>query len=96
MKQIKQLWQKFKKNPFLPSAHNNDSDLELLDSTIAGCISSLVGTGYLENKKMEILESYVQELNANLKKVPVDAQGYFKKLAKIGNLILQDRTNYIR
>ncbi|MBD3329340.1 hypothetical protein GF357_02490 [Candidatus Dojkabacteria bacterium] len=96
MEEIRKKWSHFLRTPFPSSAHEVNLDLEILDTTIAGCITSLIRHNSLNRNKMAILETSIRELIEKFENIPKDEKPYFQQLIHIGKLILKNRRDYIR
>ncbi len=88
------LFDEFEAMPFPPEAKGIELqgvDLVLLDSLMAGCISSLLSSNIdaMERaEKTKLLMAFKSQLDAVLADAPSDAQPYFKKLGTVTALLL--------
>lgn len=86
--EIKRLWGEFKKIPYPEEAHSNDFDLENIDTTIAGIVTSFIERGgQLFSSEASVLRSCTTNLKNNFNKIPLPAQNYFKKMMVICKLM---------
>lgn len=89
MDELHQRWEKFSALPFPASAHVSDMPLEMIDATIAGCVSTSVTTGTIEPENLSKLQESRDILASEFEKIPEDAKAYFHALWEMAELLLK-------
>ncbi len=84
-------WKQFVGLPFPPSAHVATLPLESIDSILAGCISTMIQKGTLEENQWSLLEKTLEQLHDNFEKIPHEAQSYFSQLFEMGKTVLENK-----
>ncbi|MCC7500317.1 hypothetical protein IT396_00730 [Candidatus Nomurabacteria bacterium] len=87
--ELNKLWQEHQTSTYPDEAHVSNLDFELADSIIAGCVSSFLESGTLENEKQEALNGSIEYISQHERELPNNAQPYFERLKTMGNLVLQ-------
>ena len=91
MTEIIEKWNTFKSLTFPTSISGKEIyeiNLNLLDTTTAGCISYFVGCQNLEPERVIILESCKSDLEKVIKHLNSDEKSYFQHLFELSNDIL--------
>ncbi len=92
---IHQLWKEHTSGPFprsLAGEAIDGSDLVLLDSSAAGCISTFLGGSgaqSLDTKRLEVLGECAQSLSRICPKIPAEHRVYFDTLREISERVVR-------
>jgi hypothetical protein len=90
METVKKLWDEYLGLTYPSDIHQRHSDLEIIESTIAGCISSFIATdGKLDAERIKILKKYLVLLESQTNEMPDSAKSYFARLHTLGTLVLK-------
>lgn len=88
---IKKLWRDYIKTPYPHEGHVDDLELEILDTTTAGCISTFISNnGMLDHNKIEILQKCISELDSKIGDIPEPARNHFIQLHSLGEVVLRE------
>ena len=89
---ILRLWEEFRGTSFPKELHDDkyyDLHLELMDSHVAGCISSYINAWNLETMKRNILEDFIKNYGNTVHDFTANGRVYFDKLKEMATLILK-------
>ena len=89
--EIARRWEAFRVKPFPDiTPEIEKSDLVLIDTYSAGCISVFVANqGKLDRERIDILRSCAADLDPVTNRLTGDAEEYFTELSQLSHLILQ-------
>jgi hypothetical protein len=89
---IKELWQEHKKEHF-PTGYGGEEieaiDLALLDSDIAGCVTTFIKKQKLELSHTAILGLCYRDCAVVVRGLDGEAKEYFHRLEKLAKLVLE-------
>jgi hypothetical protein len=86
---IVSLWQIHRDAPWPGSSGTNEGPLMTLDSVISGCVTYYLDSEEgLDEQRIEILATCVQDLEVLLQELPDEIRGYFNRLLELGSLLL--------
>ena len=90
METVKKLWEEYLGLTYPGDIHQRHSDLEIIETTIAGCISAFIASdGKLDPARIGILKKYMVLLESHTKELPDSAKAYFARLHTLGSLVLK-------
>jgi hypothetical protein len=87
--EIVALWQDHRNAPWPHVSGPQAGPLMTLDTVISGCVTYYLESDVgLDEQRIEILSSCLEDLAALLEEVPEDSQDYFARLSRLGSLLL--------
>jgi hypothetical protein len=87
--EIVSLWHIHRDAPWPGSSGTNEGPLMTLDTVITGCVTYYLDSGEgLDEQRIEILATCLQDLEGLLQELPDEAREYFNRLLELGSLLL--------
>ncbi len=92
---IPKVWEMHLSAPFPSCARGREVsgvDLVLLDSSAAGCISTFIASGRIDDEQAHVLRRSLLLLGDAMNGLPSESRPYFERLAGIGRAVLEAAT----
>ena len=88
MKDLLPLWEIHQSSGWPQSVGPNEGELMTLDTVIGGCVIYYLESAQgLDERRLDILESCLADLDALLPELDGEAAAYFQRLQRIGSLL---------
>jgi hypothetical protein len=86
---ILSLWRIHRDAPWPQPSGPNEGPLMTLDTVISGCVTYYLDSEEgLDDQRIEILTTCLQDLDGLLADLPEDGREYFGRLSQLGSLLL--------
>jgi len=87
--QILSLWELHREAPWPELSHPSQGELMTLDTVISGCVQYYLESPQgLDDQRLEMLRSCLEDLTALLPEMDLEPRGYFTRLSQLAELLL--------
>ena len=90
MDDLNELWQTHRNASWPGSLGDQEGELMMLDTVVAGCVTYFFDEEDLDPQRVEILQDSLGDLEKILPELSDQALEYFERLQRLGSLLLND------
>ena len=90
MNDINELWQTHHDAAWPAYLGDQEGELMMLDTVIAGCVTYLLEEKGLDSQRTQMVQDSLAELEKILPDVPEHALEYFERLQRLGSFLIDE------